>query len=110
MNLSKIDYVNLLKWKGSFPTIFNKEIKKELTRRHKLITRLPENKKLSLAARIISSGASRGRETIDDVFLSLKLVGLTRNQDLVNRLYNKAFGIKDIYNHLSPSCQKKIKK
>jgi hypothetical protein len=112
MNLSSIKYVELICWKedDSIPTIFQREIRKELVKRKSVIAKLPVKDRIKLAAQIIISGPALGGETIDDVFISLRLVNLQRTKDMVNAVYQKAFGEKDIYQSLSPSCQRSIRK
>lgn len=91
-------------------SIFRKEVKKVLVKKEKSLLKASEAEKIKLAVSLIKKGVVHGSETIDDVFLSLKVVGLPRTVYVVNIVYQKVFDIKNIYNELSVECRKTIKR
>jgi len=114
MNLKKVKFSTLLLWKNNedFPSIFVKEIVKELKKRQAKIKRLSEKDKIKLALELVKKGAVQGRESVDDAEIALKVVGLPKTKTNFCAVYNKAFGPleKDFWDSLSVDFKKKFRK
>ena len=107
MNLSKNSIVQLFGWKSDrdLPLVFRKEARKAFERKQKEVKNSPEKNRIKVAVQLIKSDVYLGSETIDDVFVALKLVGLKRTKEITNIVYEKAYASPNICGCLSENVK-----